>query len=60
MPQINFKYWALHYLNLWLSKDRKFCEALEGADDGAKLEAIASQPWFKERVFDVYLWDLGS
>ncbi len=24
------------------------------------VEKIASQPWFKERVFDVYLWSKGN
>lgn len=36
----NFNYWALHYLNLWLSKDRNFCKALEGTDEKKKLQAL--------------------
>jgi hypothetical protein len=46
MPRVNFNYWALHYLNLWLSKDRKFCEALEGDDEAAKLHALTEAAAF--------------
>ena len=46
MPRVNFNYFALHYLNLWLSKDRKFCEALEGHDEVAKLRALAEAAVF--------------
>jgi len=46
MPRVNFNYFALHYLNLWLSKDRKFCEALEGQDEAAKLGALAEAAAF--------------
>ena len=39
--QVGFKYCALHYLNLWLSKDRGFCEGLrKGKDDLEKLRTI--------------------
>jgi hypothetical protein len=40
MPRVNFNYSALHYLNLWLSQDRKFCQALEGHDEAKKLQAL--------------------
>jgi len=46
MPRVNFNYFALHYLNLWLSKDRKFCEGLEGDDEAAKLSALAEEAAF--------------
>jgi hypothetical protein len=26
----------------------------------AELTALASQPWFLERVFDIYLWEMGG
>ena len=25
-----------------------------------ELIALASQPWFLERVFDIYLWEMGA
>ncbi|HXM51165.1 MAG TPA: hypothetical protein VN956_25190 [Pyrinomonadaceae bacterium] len=43
---MNFNYWALHYLNLWLSRDRRFCEALEGHDEAAKLQALSEAATF--------------
>ncbi len=46
MPQVDFNYWALHYLNLWLSKDRKFCEALQGDDEAVKLQALTEAATF--------------
>jgi hypothetical protein len=46
MPRVNFNYFALHYLNLWLTKDRRFCQALEGHDEAAKLEALAEAAAF--------------
>jgi hypothetical protein len=46
MPQVNFNYFALHYLNLWLTKDRKWCEALEGNDEAAKLRALTEAATF--------------
>jgi hypothetical protein len=46
MPRVNFNYWALHYLNLWLTKDRKFCEALEGHSEAGKLRALAEAAAF--------------
>jgi len=46
MPQANFNYFALHYLNLWLTKDRKWCEALEGHDEAAKLRALTEAASF--------------
>jgi len=41
MPKAEFNYYALHYLNLWVSKDRRWCEALAGTDDSEKLAALA-------------------
>jgi hypothetical protein len=46
MPRVNFNYWALHYLNLWLSKDHEFCEALDGNDEVAKLRALTGAAAF--------------
>ncbi len=46
MTRVNFNYFALHYLNLWLSKDSGFCEALEGHDEAAKLKALADAAAF--------------
>jgi hypothetical protein len=40
MPRVNFKYFALHYLELWLSKDRRFCKALAGGNETEKLGAL--------------------
>ena len=41
MPRVNFNYFALHYLNLWLTKDCKWCEALAGENEEKKLVALA-------------------
>lgn len=41
MPQVNFNYFALHYLKLWLTKDRKWCEVLAGDHEDKKLAALA-------------------
>ena len=46
MTRVNFNYFALHYLNLWLSKVSGFCEALEGHDEAAKLKALADAAAF--------------
>ena len=46
MPQVNFNYWALHCLNRWLSKDRRFCEALQGDDEPAKLQDLTEAATF--------------
>ena len=35
-------------------------EFLPSAVNPSKLSALVSRPWFKERVFDIYLWELGS
>ena len=43
---MNFNYCALHYLNLWLSKDRNFCEALEGHNEAVKLRALTEAAAF--------------
>jgi hypothetical protein len=43
---MNFNYFALHYLNLWLTKDREFCEALEGYNEARKLHALAEAAAF--------------
>jgi hypothetical protein len=26
----------------------------------AELRALVSEPWFRERVFDIYLWEMGG
>ncbi len=36
-----FKYYALHYLNLWVSQDKGPCEALTSNDNEEKLRQIA-------------------
>jgi len=41
MPKNEFKYYALHYLNLWVSQDKPCCEALGGSDRSKKLETLA-------------------
>jgi hypothetical protein len=46
MPKAEFKYHALHYLNLWVSQDRTCCEALAGTDDSEKLRALAKAAAF--------------
>jgi hypothetical protein len=40
MPEVNFNYAALYYLNQWLSKDRRFCAALEKLDQPGQLETL--------------------
>jgi hypothetical protein len=40
MPANEFKPYALHYLNLWLSQDRESCEALAGNDEHKKLKQL--------------------
>ena len=32
----------------------------QGHGTKAELTALASQPWFLERVFDIYLWEMGG
>ena len=44
--RVNFKYFALHYLNLWISYDREFSDALQGHDEAAKLKALADAAVF--------------
>jgi hypothetical protein len=39
MPN-EFKYYALHYLDLWVSQDKPCCEALDGSDESMKLETL--------------------
>lgn len=46
MPKNTFDYYALHYLNLWVSRDRMWCEALAGSDDSKKLRALAKAAAF--------------
>ena len=41
MPKDEFKYYALHYLNLRVSQDKPCCEALAGRDDSKKLSTLA-------------------
>jgi hypothetical protein len=41
MPKTQFKYYALHYLNLWTSQDRECCEALARSDKKEKLRTLA-------------------
>jgi hypothetical protein len=42
MPEAGFKYYALHYLNLWISQDQPCCHALAGHHREEKLEALAA------------------
>jgi hypothetical protein len=37
----HFKYYALHYLDLWISQDRECCDALAGSDKKEKLRTLA-------------------
>jgi hypothetical protein len=37
----NFHYFALHYLNLWISQDRDCCKAMEGSDRQRKLQLLS-------------------
>jgi hypothetical protein len=46
MPRTNFNYFALHYLNLWLTYDREFCEALQRDDEARKLKALSDAATF--------------
>ena len=46
MSRPSLNYCALRYLNQWLSKDRYFCEALEGNDRPAKLKALSDAASF--------------
>ncbi|HXI26160.1 MAG TPA: hypothetical protein VNG71_20070, partial [Pyrinomonadaceae bacterium] len=46
MSQVNFNYFALHYLNLWLTKDQVFCQGLEGHDEIGKLKALTDAAVF--------------
>src|SRR6266576_2626738 len=46
MPQVNFNYFALHYLSLWLTKDRGFCQGLKEHDETRKLKALADAAVF--------------
>ncbi|MGB7849154.1 MAG: hypothetical protein WBL63_26310 [Candidatus Acidiferrum sp.] len=46
MPKNEFKYYALHYLNLWVAQDKPCCEALDGSDDSKKLAALADAAVF--------------
>ncbi len=41
MPKAGFKYYALHYLNLWVSQDRPCYLALKGHHRERKLKALA-------------------
>jgi hypothetical protein len=40
MPKAGFKYYALHYLDLWVSQDKPCCDALDGADESKKLDTL--------------------
>ncbi len=46
MPRANFNYFALHYLNLWLTYDCEFCKALQGHDEARKLTALSNAATF--------------
>jgi hypothetical protein len=46
MPENEFKYYALHYLNLWVSQDKPWCKALAGTDDSDKLGALRKAAGF--------------
>ncbi len=41
-----FDYFALHYLNFWLTHDRVFCDALNGGNEKEKLNGLASAAAF--------------
>lgn len=40
MPPVTFEYSALYYLNQWLLRDRKYCDAFNGSDENVQLEAL--------------------
>jgi len=41
IPEITFEYCSLHYLNQWLSNDKRFVETLAGqSEDNSKLEIL--------------------
>jgi len=42
MPKADFKYYALHYLNLWVRHDGPCCDTLAGRDRSQKLRALAT------------------
>lgn len=47
MPNNQFKFYALHYLNnVWASHDRPCCEALGGSTEQKKLKTLASAAVF--------------
>lgn len=46
MPTGEFKYYALHYLNLWISQEETCYKALAGNDDSLKLDALARAATF--------------
>jgi hypothetical protein len=41
-----------------LHEVRSFLPPWHGTD--AEFQALASEPWFLERVFDIYLWEMGG
>jgi len=41
-----------------LHEVRSFLPPWHGTD--AELKALATEPWFLERVFDIYLWEMGG
>lgn len=46
MAKNEFRRYALHYLNFWVSQDRMLCEALAGSDDSEKLKFLAKAAAF--------------
>jgi biotin synthase-like enzyme len=40
MNVVTFEYCALYYLNWWLTRDCKYCEAFNGHDETAQREAL--------------------
>jgi hypothetical protein len=43
---VNFKYFSLAYLNQWLSKDRRYCDALSSGTTEKQLAALSSAAGF--------------
>ena len=41
-----------------LHEVRAFLPSWHGSDE--ELNSLAKQPWFLERVFDIYLWEMGG
>ena len=46
MPIQSFEYCSMHYLNQWILRDQRFCEALANGDRTKKLEALKEAAGF--------------